>query len=169
MRLGTSGGDDPFAKVKGLISEMISKLEDEADAEAEEKAWCDEQIAKTEEKKTDLEADIAKLTSKIDVAAAKSADLKSQVKELQAELAALAKLQAEMDRIRQESHAAFVQAKADLELGLQGVRQAIATLREYYGGAAALMQQPAKPELHTAATGAGNTIIGILEVVESDF
>merc|ERR1711920_189458 len=170
MRLGTSGGDDPFAKVKGLISEMISKLEDEADAEAEEKAWCDEQIAKTEAKKTDLESDIDKLTSKIDVASAKSADLKSQVKELQAELAALAKLQAEMDQIRQESHAAFVQAKADLELGLQGVRQALSLLREYYGGSALLQQpQPEKPELHAKATGAGNSIIGILEVVESDF
>merc|ERR1711920_128441 len=175
MRLGTSGGDDPFAKVKVLISEMISKLEAEADAEAEEKAWCDEQIAKTEEKKVDLESDIAKLTAKIDVATAKSADLKKQVKELQAELAALAKLQAEMDATRQEQHAAFVQAKADLELGLQGVRQALTILREYYGGSAALLQgadadvQPAKPELHTAATGAGNSIVGILEVVESDF
>merc|ERR1711879_1044637 len=154
MRLG---GADPFAKVKNLITEMISKLEAEADAEAQEKAWCDEQIAKTEEKRSDLEADIAKLTSKIDVAAAKSADLKSQVKKLQAELAALAKLQAEMDKLRQESHAAFVQAKADLELGLQGVRQALAILREYYGGSTVfvqnIMQQPAKPELHTAATG----------------
>merc|ERR1711920_1068449 len=171
MRLGSSGGDDPFAKVKGLISEMISKLEAEADAEATEKAWCDEQIAKTEEKKDDLESDIAKLTAKIDVATAKSADLKKQVKELQAELAALAKLQAEMDKIRQDEHAAFVQAKADLELGLQGVRQALTILREYYGGSSAFMQQPqpAKPELHTAATGAGDSIIGILEVVESDF
>merc|ERR1719183_3079937 len=142
MRLGSVGGDDPFKKVKGLISDMIAKLEDEASAEATEKAWCDEQIAKTEEKKTDLESDIAKLTAKIDVASAKSADLKSQVKELQAELAALAKLQAEMDNIRQESHAAFVQAKADLEQGLNGVRQALTILREYYGGAAALMQQP---------------------------
>merc|ERR1712187_697054 len=97
MRLGSSGGDDPFAKVKGLISEMISKLEAEADAEASEKAWCDEQIAKTEEKKNDLESDIAKLTGKIDVASAKSADLKNQVKTLQEQLAALAKLQAEMD------------------------------------------------------------------------
>merc|ERR1712066_1126312 len=171
MRLGTSGGDDPFAKVKGLISEMISKLEAEADAEAQEKAWCDEQIAKTEEKKTDLESDIAKLTAKIDVASAKSADLKDQVKELQAELAALAKLQAEMDKTRADEHAAFVQAKADLELGLEGVRKALTILRGYYGGSSAFVQQPqpAKPLLHAPATGAGNSIIGILEVVESDF
>merc|ERR1740121_2676424 len=169
--MGSTGGDDPFGKVKDLITQMISKLESEADAEATEKAWCDEQISKTEEKKTDLESNIAKLSAKIDMQSAKSADLKSQVKELQSELAALARLQAEMDQIRQESHAAFVQAKADLELGLQGVRQAITILREYYGGSAAFMQQPqpAKPELHTAATGAGDSIIGILEVVESDF
>jgi len=76
-----------------------------------------------------------------------------------------------MDNTRQESHAAFVQAKADLELGLQGVRQALTVLREYYGGSAAFMQQPrpAMPELHSKAEGAGNSIVGILEVVESDF
>merc|ERR1711972_1180659 len=57
-----------------------------------------------------------------------------------------------------------------LELGLQGVRQALSILREYYGGSALLQQpQPEKPELHAKATGAGNSIIGILEVVESDF
>merc|ERR1712008_555069 len=72
------------------------------------------------------------------------------------------------DKIRQEESAAFLQAKEDLTTGLTGVRQALTVLRDYYASDAALVQQPAMPALHTAAAGAG-TIIGILEVVESDF
>jgi len=91
------------------------------------------------------------------------------VKDLQAQLAALAKQQAEMDAIRQEENAAFVKAKADLELGLEGVRKALVLLKNYYGGSAALVQQPAKPEIFKKSTGAGSSIVGILEVIESDF
>ena len=76
IRYGAAGGDDVFAKVKGLITDMISKLEAEAKSEATEKAYCDEELAKTEAKKSELESEISKLTSKIDLAAAKSAGLK---------------------------------------------------------------------------------------------
>jgi len=175
VRLGTSAGEDPFAKVKGLIQDLIAKLEAEAGAAADEKAYCDDQMAKTEEKKSELEEDIAALAAKIDQASAKSAATKSDVKELQAELAALARLQSEMDRIRSEENAAYTKAKADLTLGLKGVRDALSVLRTYYQGAASMLQggaaddQPAKPVLHAAAGGAGGSIIGILEVVESDF
>jgi len=175
IRYGSADGDDVFAKVKGLIKEMIDRLLAEAAAEASEKAFCDEETAKTETKKGELQDDIAKLTAKIDQSTARSTRLKDEVKELQAELAALAKLQAEMDAARQEEHEAFVQAKADLEQGLQGVRQALDVLREYYaakeGGEEAMLQQPepARPELYSKADGAGGSIIGILEVVESDF
>merc|ERR1719497_128672 len=178
LRFGSSSGD-PFAKVKGLIQDMITKLEKEACDEATEKAYCDEQIAKTEAKKGELEEDIAKMTSRIDQAAARSAQLKEEVQVLEAELAALAKAQAQMDKIRQETHSEYETAKADLELGLSGVRGALDTLREYYGGAAAMlqddskfgafMQQPAAPELHSKSQGAGESIINILQVCESDF
>jgi len=164
----SSATSDPFAKVKGLISDMISKLEAEAQSEATEKAYCDEETAKSTEKKAELDADIAKLTTKIDQAASRSTALKGEVKELQSELATTAKEQADATKWRQDSHAAYVEAKKDLELGLSGVRKALNVLRDYYGGAAAFVQQPEVPQ-HEAATGAGQSIIGVLEVVESDF
>merc|ERR1719352_2111582 len=171
VKYGGKHGDDPFAKVKGLIQDMIEKLEKEAEAEATEKAYCDEQMAKTEAKKADLEATIAKLTNKIDRAASRSASLKEEVVELEAELRALAKTQAEMDKIRSEENGNFNVAKAELTQGLTGVRKALGVLRDYYGGAAALLQQdqPAAPQQHSKASGAGGSIINILEVCESDF
>jgi len=175
VKYGAGDGEDVFGKIKGLIGDMIAKLEKEAEEDATEKAYCDEEMAKTEAKKADLEGDLSKVTAKIDQAAATSAKRKEQVKELQAQLAALAKEQAEMDTIRSEQHADYTKAKADLELGLSGVGKALDVLRDYYGGASliqddtAFMQQPAKPEKHSQKTGAGQSIIGILEVCESDF
>jgi len=169
IRFGAASGDDPFAKVKGLIESMIAKLEEEAKAEATEKAYCDEEMAKTEAKRGELMDDVAKVSAKIDQAKSKSAGLSADIKQLEAELAALMKSQAEMDKIRQEENAAYVQAKEDLTLGLSGVRQALSVLRDYYASDASLMQQPAMPAQHTKASGAGTSIVGILEVVESDF
>merc|ERR1719443_1795765 len=128
--------------------DLITRLEKEAAAEASEKAFCDEQM---------------------DKAAATSAKLKDEVQELQAELAAIAREQAEMDEMRSEEHAAYVDAKKDLEQGLYGVGKALDMLRDYYGGFALLQAgQPPMPEKHAKASGAGAGIIDILEVVQSD-
>jgi len=178
LQYGAANGDDPFNKVKGLIQDMITQLEEEAKEEAAEKAYCDEQLSKTKAKKDELDDDLEKLTVKIDQSTSKTAKLKEEVQELESELAALTKLQAEMDKIRQETHADYVKARDELERGLKGVRMALSKLREYYGGAsllqdgsqlAALMQQPAPPPAHKKSTGAGQGIISILEVCETDF
>lgn len=173
LRFGSVGGQDPFAKVKGLIQNLITSLEKEAKSEASEKAYCDSEMAKTEAKKIDLGDDIAKLTSKIDKSSARSTQLKAEVKQLQEELAALAKTQSEMDKIRQSSHADYLVAKEDMETGLEGVRSALGMLRDYYAAdsaSASMLQEDAKlPPTHSKATGAGQGIIGFLEVIESDF
>lgn len=183
LRYGASSGEDPFVKVKSLITDMIMKLQTQAASEVTEKSYCDEELSKTEAKKGELDAVMSKLSAKIDQASSASARLKADVKELQANLAKLSQSLAEMNVIRQESHNDYVTAKTDLQLGLEGVRKALSVLREYYGGAAAasmlqgngngefaaMMQQPAMPEQHTKAAGAGSSIVSILEVVESDF
>merc|ERR550537_640622 len=171
LRSSAAMGTDPFAKVKGLITDMIDRLMKEAEEEAIQKAYCDEETAKNKEKKEELNAEISKLTSKIDMATARSKQLKDEVAELQKELADLAKLTAEMDKTREDSHAAYLTVKEDLEQGITGVQNALEVLRSYYGSAegAALLQQPEPPTTHEKASGAGGSIIGFLGVIESDF
>lgn len=156
----TVAGQDPFAKVKGLISDMIQQLEDDAAAEATQKAYCDKEMAETSAKKEEKSAEIQKLSTKIDKDTALSAKLKEEVAVLQKELAELIKAQADMDALRQEENEAFVKNKADMEAGLAGVKLALKVLREYYAK---------EDKAHDAAEGAGSGIIGLLEVVESDF
>merc|ERR1719163_2236351 len=149
MRNGDRSGADPFAKVKGLIRDMIEKLLKEAANEASHKAWCDEEMSETAAKKEKLSGQVDDLTTKIEKASANIAKLGNEIATLQEELAALAKLQAEMDKNRAAEHEEFKAVKADLEQGLEGVRQALKVLREYYatgGGEKSLMQQPQPPQ-----------------------
>jgi hypothetical protein len=177
----TYGGDDIFAKVKEMIEQDIAEIEKAMAEDATEKAYCDEEMAKTEAKKVELDEDIAALTAKIDKAASQSASVKESVAEAQESLVAIAKNQVELDDIRREQNADYKKAKADLEAGISGVEKALAVLRDYYGaGSAALiqqdsdwsasmMQQPAKPVSHSKSTGGASGIIAILELCESDF
>merc|ERR1719343_1946418 len=74
---------DSFGKVKDLISNMIARLEKEAGADATKKAYCDKELAESNEKKTDKTDEIEKITTRIDRAAAASAQLKEEVATLE--------------------------------------------------------------------------------------
>merc|ERR1719433_942064 len=155
----SSNTGDIFGKVKGLIADMIDKLEAEAQADAQHKAYCDKELAESNEKFDDKTAEIAKLSAKIDKMSSRSAQLKEEVAALNNALSELAKAQVEMDKIREQEHKDFVSNEADMEQGLEGVKIALKVLREYY----------AKDKSHDANEGAGTSVIGLLEVVESDF
>merc|ERR1712151_989963 len=160
MDAAIQGGEgDPFAKVKGLIQDMIETLEKEAEADATEKAYCDKELAETNAKKDAKTTEIKKLSTKIDQMTSRSAQLKGEVAELEKGLSALAKAQAEMDKIRLEEKEAYTKAKAEMEAGIKGAQLALKVLRDYY----------AKDKAHAADEGGGGGIIGLLEVVESDF
>merc|ERR1719265_2209226 len=159
IRFSGSNKEDVFAKIKGLISDMITKLEAEAEAAATEKAFCDKELSETNAKKDDKTAEIEKLTAKINKQTSESKILKEEVATLQAELGALTKSQAEMDRIRQEEKANFEAASAELSKGLAGIQKALKVLNDYYS----------KDAAHGSAGGSSTGIIGLLEVCESDF
>jgi chromosome segregation ATPase len=153
-------GSDPFAKVKGLISDMISRLEAEAAADADEKSYCDKEMSESEAKRSDKQAEVDKLTTQIDQMSAKAKQLRGDVAALQKALADTAAAQAEMNKLRQEEHSDFVSNKNDMQQGLEGIKLALKILREYYAS---------DGKAHASAEGAGAGIVGLLEVCESDF
>jgi len=160
MRASDSESADPFGKVKGLIRDMIDRLEREASADAKQKAYCDKEMSESNEEKADLSSSEEKLSNKIDQMTARTKKLREQVASLESTLAGLVKSQAEMDSLRQKENAAYTQNKADLEQGIEGVKVALKVLREYYAKA---------DKAHDGASGEAGGIVGLLEVVESDF
>merc|ERR1719326_827030 len=160
MRLGTSAGEDPFAKVKGLITDMISTLESEAEEDASQKAYCDKELSEANAKKDDLTASSDKLSTSIKQKESASAKLKEEVATLQAELADMAKAKGEADKLRAEEKAAYDKNSAEMEQGIKGVKLALKVLKDYYAKA---------DKSHGSADGAASGIISLLEVCESDF
>jgi len=160
VRFGSGSKADIFGKIKGLITDMIEKLETEAEADATQKAYCDKELAETNSKKAEKTAEIEKLTAKIEQQAAQSTKLKGEVATLEGELASLVREQAEMDKIRAEEKAAWETNSAEMEKGLNGVKLALKVLNEYYAKA---------DKAHGSGDGASSGIIGLLEVCESDF
>merc|ERR1719203_2115591 len=65
-----------------------------------------------------------------------------------------------MDKIREEEKALYDKNRPELEKGLEGVKLALKVLKDYYSKA---------DKAHTEAAGASAGIIGLLEVIESDF
>jgi len=160
VRHADAGSADPFSKVKELIKGMIETLLGDAQADASHKAYCDKELGESAEKKAEKTATIDKLSTQIDSMTAKSSQLKEQAAKLQKELADLASSQAEMNKLRSEEKATFTSAKKEMEEGITGIKAALKVLREYYAK---------DDKAHDSADGAGSGIVGMLEVVESDF
>jgi len=153
MRTDVINGQDPFVKVKSLISDMIAKLEEAADAEATEKAYCDQELPETRAKKDHKTSELERLVTKIDQMSGRSAKLKEEVMELQKGLAEVASAQRELDTLRAKDEQEFTVNKAAMEQGLEGVRTALKVLGDYYG---------------SDTGGAAASVLGLLEVVEAD-
>jgi len=148
-----------YNSARAAAQEEVMKLEQEAADAADLKGWCDKEIAEATEKKDDATAELEKLNTKFDSATARSKTLKEEVATLQQELAELSRTQSEMDDLRAKEKAAFEKNKPEMEMGLKGVKLALKILNDYYATAAA----------HGSSEGAGSGIIGMLEVIESDF
>eukprot|EP00403_Amphidinium_massartii_P035842 CAMPEP_0178433242 /NCGR_PEP_ID=MMETSP0689_2-20121128/32804_1 /TAXON_ID=160604 /ORGANISM="Amphidinium massartii, Strain CS-259" /LENGTH=678 /DNA_ID=CAMNT_0020055263 /DNA_START=79 /DNA_END=2115 /DNA_ORIENTATION=+ len=177
--LSVRAADDPFEKVKKMIKELIVRLMEEANEEAEHKGWCDTELATNEQTRKEKTAAVESLHAEIDELDASIAKLAEDITELSADVAALEKAMAEATDLRQKEKAKNEQTIADSKEAQTAVAAALTILKEFYekaGDATALVQnkqQPVAPAIfdspYKGMQSENGGVIGMLEVIQSDF
>jgi len=169
--------DDPFRKVKKMIKDLLVRLMEEANEEAEHKGWCDTELATNEQTRKEKTDAVETLHAEIDQLEASIAKLTEEVAELTQAVADLDKAMAEATKVRQDEKATNEQTIKDAGEAQTAVAQALTVLKEFYAKAgeatALLQQQPAAPEIfdspYKGMQAENGGVIGMLEVIESDF
>merc|ERR1719271_303657 len=169
--------DDPFKKVKKMIKDLIVKLMEEANEEAEHKGWCDTELSTNEQTRKEKTEAVETLHAEIDEPKASIAKLTEEIAELTQAVAEIDKAVAEATKIREEEKAKNAETIKDAQDAQTAVAQALTVLKEFYAKAteatALLQQQPESPEIfdkpYTGMQGASGGVIGMLEVIQSDF
>jgi len=182
--LATAIADDPFAKVKQLIQELIERLLKEASAEAEQKGWCDKAIGDAKQKRGYAAEDIKDLNSALAENEAIKDKLTEELDILDTEIKDLKKKQKEAEEMRKKEKADNEKTIEEAGAGVEAVQEAITILDRFYKTAAknkvdlSLTQGPADDapdtgfdagEAYTGAQGGAKGVLGMLEVIKSDF
>jgi len=166
MSLASRSAQDPFAKIRGLIEDMITKLLNEASEEADQKAFCDEELAKSTKTKEEKMMGLDKFQARMDKAATTKAELQESIRQLQSEIQAMDAATSDATKLRAAENAEYLQAKSDYSQSAEAVEKAMSVLKSYYESGAALIQvdQKTKGNGDTASS-----ILSILEVSLEDF
>merc|ERR1719245_824824 len=169
--------DDPFVKVKKMIKDLIVRLMEEANEEAEHKGWCDTELSTNEQTRKEKTEAVETLHAEIDQLEASIAKLTEDIGDLTAAVSELQAAMAKNTKLRQEEKAKNEQTVKDAGEAQTAVAQALTVLKEFYakaGDATALVQQqPEAPEIFSSPyrgmQSENGGVIGMLEVIESDF
>merc|ERR550537_1752319 len=119
-----------------MIKDLLVKLLEQANEEADHKAWCDEELATNKKTRDDLSAEVESLTSTVD-------ELTASIAKLSEEIPAIADAIKEIDAAvakatveRQEEKATNEATIADAKTAQTAVQSALTMLKEFYATAA---------------------------------
>merc|ERR1711879_818460 len=136
---------DPFKKVKKMIKDLITRLMEEANEEAEHKGWCDTELSTNEQTRKEKTEAVETLHAEIDQLEASIAKLTEDISDLTKAVADLDAAMAKATALRQEEKATNEETIADAQEAQTAVAQA--------GDATAFVQkqQPVAPEIFEKA------------------
>lgn len=170
---------DPLAKVKTMIEQLVVKLNEQGKAEATKQAWCETELSTTKQTQDTKSDGVESLTAEMDQLKASIAKLGDETTTLATELSELEAAMTKAADLRtkeKEKNAVTIKEAKEAQ---EAVAQALQVLKEFYAKASdatALVQtkERAQPEVfgdepYTGMGGESGGVIGMMEVIESDF
>merc|ERR1719235_3076169 len=165
--------DDPFKKVTKMIKDLIVKLMEEANGEAEQKGWCDDELATNEQTRKEKTEAIEVLHAEIDQLEAAISTAGEEIEELQQGVAELDAAVAKATEIREAEKAKNAVTIKDAKEAQVAVAAALKTLKDFYakaGQATSFFQAPEIfDEPYKGMRSESGGVVGMIEVIASDF
>jgi len=180
--------EDPFAKVKQLIQELIQRLLREAGNEANHKGWCDTSISDAEQKRDYAAQKVREVNGKMARLEPLRDGLADELKILAEEIQKLQDARAKAVAMRAEEKAENEKTIQEAQLGLSALDEAMDIVSKFYKTVAKeevvtedLSLAQRGPEDDAPDSGFGNSvaykgaqgeavgILGMMEVMKSDF
>merc|ERR1719240_1524246 len=167
----------PFDKVKKMIKDMIVKLMEEATEESEHKGWCDTEMSTNKQTREDKSDQVSTLTAESEELSAKIAKLGTEMAELSDAIAEIDAAVAKATELRTAEKAKNAVTVEEAKEAQVAVAKALTVLNDFYAKAAeatALVQTGQEPPAtfdgaYTGQQSSSTGVIGMLEVIESDF
>jgi hypothetical protein len=178
---------DHFVKVRQIIKDLVSKLEADAAAEADQKSFCDNAIGENVAGRDAAVANVEGLTSHKSQLEAEDALLLKEITELASDIASLQKGLKEATELRKSEKEENEATLATAEEGRSGTELALKILSDFYAAAGGSLVQYVPPNAGRDGKTVGDMapdtfegdyqgnqekskgIIGMLEVILSDF
>merc|ERR1719421_1413319 len=167
--------DDPFKKVKKMVKDLIVKLMEEANEEAEHKGWCDTELTTNEATRKEKSEAVETLSAEIDELSASVSKIATEITTFSKQVAELDAAVAKATAIREDEKAKNAVTIKDAQQAQTAVAQALTVLKEFYdkaGDATAFAQQAPPTIFNEPYRGMGASsggVVGMIEVIQSDF
>merc|ERR550514_1812192 len=115
-----------------MIKDLIVRLMEEANAEAEHKGWCDTELSTNEQTRKEKTAAVETLHAEIDSLTASISKLSTEITDLVTQIAELDKAMSDATAFRDAEKAKNTETIADSQDAQTAVSQAVTVLKEFY-------------------------------------
>eukprot|EP00933_Yihiella_yeosuensis_P071696 TRINITY_DN79928_c0_g1_i1.p1 TRINITY_DN79928_c0_g1~~TRINITY_DN79928_c0_g1_i1.p1 ORF type:complete len:672 (-),score=209.51 TRINITY_DN79928_c0_g1_i1:114-2129(-) len=166
---------DPFAKVKGMIEELIKNLEAQSKSSLTKQAWCKQEMTENKKSRSKTSMQIDHYNGEIDAANARVSKLDVDVTELKETLAKQAENFETASKERKAEKEENDVTIKDAKQAVDAVTIALKVLKDFYAKAekakSLIQEAKQKPEIFDEAYKGTQSkgVIGLLDMVYQDY